>query len=33
MALYSELASIVGGGTLRDRLTAAVAIQAEEGMP
>lgn len=29
MATYAELTSIVGAGTLRDRLTAAVAVQAE----
>lgn len=29
MATYAELASIVGGGTLRDRLTAACVAQAE----
>lgn len=29
MATYAELTSIVGAGTLRDRLTAAIAVQAE----
>lgn len=29
MASYAELTSIVGTGVLRDRLTAAVAVQAE----
>lgn len=29
MATYAELASVVGGGALRDRLTAACAVQAD----